>query len=145
VLRKGARAGDLFLVGADLDKQRNVLEAAYNDAAGFAVRANLNVLQHVNWKYEGNFDLTKFAHLAFHNPALMQMEAHVRSLEDQHVKLNKIGLSIDIKRGESIRTEIMRKFDLDIFVPTIETDGYERVRTWFDGAKWFSLSLFRMV
>jgi len=49
--------GDALLLGADLKKDKKVLEAAYNDALGVTAAFNLNVLARINRELGGNFDL----------------------------------------------------------------------------------------
>ena len=38
------KSGDLFLIGLDLVKDKNILESAYNDSADITAQFNLNVL-----------------------------------------------------------------------------------------------------
>ncbi len=142
-IRASGRPVDYFLVGADLDKPSAYVEAAYNDAAGVAERSNLNVLRHLNWRFGADFDLSKFRHVAFHNREKLRVEAHLRSLADQTVNLRDLGLTVRIREGEYVCTEIMRKFDFAKFVHQVEAAGYEFCQAWFDDNRWFSLSLFR--
>ncbi len=142
-VRASGQPGDYFLVGADLDKPSADLEAAYNDAAGVAARSNLNVLQHLNRRFGADFDLSKFRHVAFHNREKLRAEAHLHSLADQTVNLGDLGLTVHICEGETVCTEIMRKFEFAEFVHRVETAGYEFCQAWFDDNRWFSLSLFR--
>ena len=51
--------GEYFLLGIDLQKPKHILEAAYNDSAGVTAAFNLNILNHLNQRFDGNFDLTK--------------------------------------------------------------------------------------
>jgi dimethylhistidine N-methyltransferase len=52
--------GDYFLLGIDLQKNSQILEAAYNDSQGITAQFNLNILEHLNWRFDGNFNLSKF-------------------------------------------------------------------------------------
>ena len=52
------RTGDYSLVGIDLDKDSAMLEAAYNNQT--AIMTNLCVLQHLNWRFGGDFDIFRF-------------------------------------------------------------------------------------
>ena len=69
-LRQVLHDGDAVLLGADLKKDREILEAAYNDALGVTAAFNLNVLARINRELGGNFDLRGFRHLAFYNEEL---------------------------------------------------------------------------
>ena len=53
-------SGEYFLLGIDLQKPKHLLEAAYNDSQGVTAAFNLNMLQHLNWRYDSNFDLQNF-------------------------------------------------------------------------------------
>ncbi|HWL85663.1 MAG TPA: L-histidine N(alpha)-methyltransferase, partial [Polyangiaceae bacterium] len=60
-LRLLARGGPCgLLVGADLKKDRAVLEAAYNDRAGVTAAFNANVLVRINRELGGDFALDRF-------------------------------------------------------------------------------------
>ena len=45
--------------------------------------------------------------------------------------------------GETIRTEISRKFDLDEMAEFFRKDGLQRVESWTDAKRWFALALYR--
>jgi uncharacterized SAM-dependent methyltransferase len=73
-------SGEYFLLGIDLQKPKHLLEAAYNDSQGVTAAFNLNMLEHLNKRFEGNFDPTQFEHWAFYNETEHQIEMHLRSL-----------------------------------------------------------------
>lgn len=140
---RGALApGDHFLVGFDLQKDVSVIEAAYNDAKGVTADFNLNMLRHLNRRFDGNFELDRFVHEAFYNSQEDRIEMHLRSLDEQRVTLGALGLEIAFARGESVRTEISRKFDLDAVATVFRADGLEPVENWTDAKRWFGLALF---
>src|SRR5205823_4412238 len=58
------QAGDAFLLGTDLVKDIDRLEAAYDDAAGVTAEFNRNVLRVVNRHLSANFVPERFAHVA---------------------------------------------------------------------------------
>ena len=51
-----------LLIGADLQKDPQILEAAYNDADGVTAEFNLNLLRRANEELGANFDLEQFQH-----------------------------------------------------------------------------------
>jgi len=61
------KAGDYFLLGIDLQKPVAILEAAYNDAQGVTAAFNLNMLSHLNWRFQADFNLDLFSHQAIYN------------------------------------------------------------------------------
>jgi len=104
------RAGDRFLLGADLRKDPAIIEAAYNDAQGITAEFNLNVLHVLNRDLGASFDLSRFEHRAFYDRALHRIEMHLVSTDDQRVSIPGVG-EVAFAGGESIRTEISCKYD----------------------------------
>ena len=102
--------GDSLLVGLDLVKPISVLEAAYNDGAGVTAEFNRNVLRVLNRELSADFDVLRFDHLAFFQREEEQIEMHLRARDSHRVYLRGIDLKVDFTRGETIRTEISRKF-----------------------------------
>lgn len=104
-------SGDYFLLGVDLHKATALLEAAYNDQQGVTAAFNLNMLQHLNWRFDGNFDLSQFRHVARYNEGDRQIEMYIESLSDQTVTLAALDLTVSFAQGERLLSEISRKFD----------------------------------
>lgn len=133
--------GDDFLLGIDLQKPKKILEAAYNDGQGVTAAFNLNMLRHLNRRFNGNFDLSQFEHFAFYNDREGQVEMRLRSLRSQTVELQTLDLTVEFEAGETILTEISRKFDLDRMQQYLHGRGLEPVRAWTDSDRWFGLLL----
>lgn len=145
MVRGALDSGDHFLVGFDLRKDIAVIEAAYNDAKGVTAAFNLNMLGHLNRRFDGDFDLGRFAHKAFYNGAEHQIEMHLESLDEQRVRLGALDFEVDFAPGETVRTEISRKFDLDEMAGVFGAKGLQMVESWTDAKRWFGLALFRAV
>lgn len=122
-LTKALQPGEYLLLGIDLQKSTQQLEAAYNDSQGITAAFNLNMLCHLNWRFQGNFNLDNFQHLAFYNIAEHQIEMHLKSLSPQEASLLALDLKVDFERGETIRTEISRKFDLEKLQQQLRQQG----------------------
>ena len=60
---------------------------------------------------------------------------------DHQISLDVLDLSIDFKAGESILTEISRKFDLQTLEKQLESQGLKTLKIWTDPQKWFGLVL----
>ena len=111
------RREDRLLLGVDLvpgpHKSVGRLELAYNDARGVTADFNRNVLLVLNRELGSDFDLSAFRHRAFWNAAGRQIEMHLVAERDQVVRFLDAsnGREVPIARGESIRTEISRKYD----------------------------------
>jgi dimethylhistidine N-methyltransferase len=133
--------GEYFLLGIDLQKSKAQLEAAYNDRQGVTAAFNLNMLQHLNQRFQGDFDLTQFEHLAFYNESAHQIEMHLRSLRSQTVHLKALNLTVDFQAGETIHSEISRKFDLDKMKASLSEKALQPVGVWMDQNQWFAVIL----
>ncbi len=101
---------DFFLLGTDLVKDEGVLSAAYNDASGVTAEFNLNILSVVNRELGANFQLDSFAHHAFYRADERRIEMHLVSSCDQEIHIDALDWTAHFRAGESIRTEISRKY-----------------------------------
>ncbi|MHC5599274.1 MAG: L-histidine N(alpha)-methyltransferase [Nostoc sp.] len=135
------KVGEYLLLGIDLRKPKQILEPAYNDSQGVTAAFNLNMLEHLNQRFEGNFDTTQFEHWAFYNESEHQIEMHLRSLRSQIVELRALNLKINFALGETILTEISRKFDLNTIKEHLTAQGLLPLNVWTDANQWFSLLL----
>ncbi|NMF66542.1 L-histidine N(alpha)-methyltransferase [Brasilonema octagenarum] len=135
------KTGDYFLLGIDLQKPKDILEAAYNDSQGVTAAFNLNMLSHLNWRFQGNFDLNLFTHEAIYNQAQTQIEMYLHCLESHWVSLETLNVNVFFEVGESILTEISRKFDLVTIQKELELQGLKTLKIWTDPNQWFGLIL----
>ncbi|AFY35795.1 L-histidine N(alpha)-methyltransferase [Calothrix sp. PCC 7507] len=135
------KAGDYFLLGIDLQKPKEILEAAYNDSQGITAAFNLNMLSHLNWRFQGNFALDLFTHQAIYNQSEAQIEMYLHCQESHYVSLDILNLKVLFQAGESILTEISRKFDLAILQKELEMQGLQTLKVWTDPQQWFGLML----
>jgi dimethylhistidine N-methyltransferase len=133
--------GEYFLLGVDLQKPKHLLEAAYNDSQGVTAQFNLNMLAHLNRRFRGNFDLQQFEHWAFYNKQFNQIEMRLRSLQAQKVQLEALNLTVEFAAGETILTEISRKFALDVLQGELQAKGLKPLQVWTDSRQWFGLIL----
>jgi L-histidine Nalpha-methyltransferase len=101
---------DRFLLGADLVKPREVLEAAYNDSAGVTAEFNLNLLHVLNRELDADFDPADFRHHAFYDEARARIEMHLVAEAPVTVTIPGAG-RFRFEAGESLRTEISCKYD----------------------------------
>ena len=135
--------GEYFLAGVDLRKPNHIIEAAYNDSAGVTAAFNLNVLDHLNWRFNGNFNRSQFEHWAFFNDVESRIEMHLRSLRSQTVELQALNLKVEFEAGETIRTEISRKFDLNLIQEQLKRHDLNPVKVFTDPNQWFAVILSR--
>jgi dimethylhistidine N-methyltransferase len=137
--------GDYFLLGIDLQKPQPILEAAYNDSQGITAAFNLNMLHHLNWRFQGDFDTNLFTHQAIYNQQENQIEMYLHCQTSHVVNLEKLGLNITWKTGESILTEISRKFDLETVEKELDSKGLKTLKIFTDSQKWFGLIICQVV
>jgi L-histidine Nalpha-methyltransferase len=133
--------GGYALIGVDLQKETEVLNAAYNDEAGLTAAFNLNALHHLNTRLECGFNPRDFAHRAFYNEVLGRVEMHLDCLRDTAVHLD--GQELTLRVGQSIHTENSWKYTLDGFRQLAARAGFAPVAFWSDPQQWFSVHLLR--
>ncbi|HEV7743554.1 MAG TPA: L-histidine N(alpha)-methyltransferase [Pyrinomonadaceae bacterium] len=140
-LRQVLRAGDALLLGADLKKDKRVLEAAYNDALGVTAAFNLNVLARINRELGGNFDLRAFQHRAIYNEELGRVEIYIESTREQTVAISELEMEVQFHEGEQIHTENSYKYDPNNIARLASATGFVHGRTWLDAEERFSSNL----
>jgi dimethylhistidine N-methyltransferase len=139
-LRQSARIlgkGSTFIVGADLVKDRRVLQKAYNDSQGVTAQFNLNLLARINRELGANFDLAAFEHHAFFNRERSRIEMHLASLKRQRVRV--CGECIEFRTGETIHTENSYKYSIESLGALSRGAGWTTVAVWTDPDKYFSV------
>ena len=134
---------DFLLLGTDLVKDIDVLEAAYDDREGVTAAFNLNVLAIINRELGADFPLDLFEHVAFFDPERRWIEMRLRARRAITVHVPAIDLDVSFQRGEEIRTEISTKFTR----PRLESDyasaGLELAAWLTDPDELFALTLAR--
>jgi dimethylhistidine N-methyltransferase len=134
-------AGATLIIGVDLIKPAEVLNAAYNDKAGVTAKFNLNLLTRVNRELGGTFRLNTFEHHAFYNRERHRVEMHLASLKRQKVKV--AGETIDFRAGETIHTENSYKYSVESLAALARGVGWLPAGAWIDANRYFSIQAFR--
>lgn len=140
-IREILKPGDYFLLGVDLHKSTNILEAAYNDSQGITAQFNLNMLSHLNWRFEGDFDLNLFKHQAIYNPEKQQIEMYLSAQKAHTVRLEKLDLNLNFSQQEVILTEISRKFEIESMQKYLRKHQLNYLQHWTDKNQLFGLIL----
>jgi L-histidine Nalpha-methyltransferase len=141
-LRSVLNEGDALLLGADLRKQKEVLEAAYDDALQITAAFNLNLLARINRELDADFNLREFKHYVRYNEEIGRVEVYIESLRAQRITLRRLNMEINFAAGERIHTENSYKYDLDGLSQLAADTGFRRIRTWLDERRQFSSNLF---
>jgi L-histidine Nalpha-methyltransferase len=132
---------DRFLLGIDLVKDRETLEAAYNDSHGVTAEFNKNVLAVINRELGADFDLDSFEHRAYWDPDNLWMDIRLRSTARQIVNVSALDLLVSFAAGEEMRTEISTKFARPGLEGIYAEAGLEMTEWWTDPDGLFALSL----
>src|SRR5262249_9047791 len=131
-------SGDTFLIGMDLIKPIEVLHTAYNDEKGLTAEFNANVLRVINRDLGADFDVEDFEHVAFFNRDASQIEMHLRSRRNHTVHIRARDLEVAFAAGETIHTEISRKFSRRDAEELFAAAGCRLERWWTDPREYFA-------
>lgn len=127
----------ILIVGVDLIKPVEILNAAYNDAAGVTAKFNLNLLTRLNRELGANFQLKQFEHHAFYNRERHRVEMHLASLKRQKVRV--CGETIEFRAGETIHTENSYKYSVESFGALARGSFWSPLAVWKDTDGLFSV------
>ncbi|CAM3912225.1 L-histidine N(alpha)-methyltransferase [Roseateles saccharophilus] len=130
-------AGGGLLIGIDLEKDHDVLHAAYNDAAGVTAAFNLNVLERARKELGAEFPQGGFEHLAFYNPAYRRIEMHLRATRPLELRVG--GEAYAFREGETLHTEHSHKYTVSGFQAMAERAGFRPGKVWMDANRWFAV------
>jgi L-histidine N-alpha-methyltransferase len=131
---------DRLLIGTDLVKDRDVLEAAYNDSQGVTEDFNRNVLRVMNAGLGADFDPEAFEHVAFYDEANSWIEMRLRANGAQEVRIGGAALEVTFADGEEIRTEISAKFTREAVEDELADAGLDLEEFFTDEADLFGVA-----
>ena len=124
-----------LLIGVDLIKDPEILNAAYNDVLGVTASFNLNLLLHLNKLLGANFDIREWRHYSFYNSAQSRIEMYLEAKHTLTVKWP--SGERRFVEGERIHTENSYKYTPDNFVQLLQQSEFRVTRTWSDARNWF--------
>jgi dimethylhistidine N-methyltransferase len=131
--------GGKLLIGVDLVKEKAILDAAYDDAAGVTAAFSLNLLTRINRELGANFDTDRFRHVAFFNPTASRIEIYIESLVAQRVRV--CDRIVDFAAGERIHTEYSYKYTVESFQTLAFSAAWRPQGCWLDPDRLFSVHL----
>ena len=126
-----------LLLGIDLVKDADVLQAAYDDAVGVTAAFNKNVLQNVNAQLGSDFDLRQWRHVALFNTQESRIEMHLEATAPTTISWP--GHARSFAQGERIHTENSYKYTLDAMTRLLKQAGFGQVQHWTDAQNWFGV------
>ncbi len=133
--------GDHLLLGIDRVKPRPVLEAAYDDAAGWTRRFILNLFERMNRELGTQLSPDAMRYEARWNAEAEQVEMWVHAREA--VAFDVSGERIELAADEPILVEISRKFRPERVAAMAARAGLELRGEWSDPKQWFTEQLYR--
>jgi L-histidine N-alpha-methyltransferase len=134
---------DHLLMGTDLVKDPEVLEAAYDDAQGVTAEFNRNVLRVLNRELQADFDPEDFDHIALFDRENEWIEMRLRARREHTTLVRDLDLPVHFDAGEELRTEISAKFTPARLQADLAAAGLELVRWLTDPEQLFALTLSR--
>ena len=130
------------LLGLDLRKDRETLEAAYDDREGVTRQFTANILTRASREAGADFNLDNYTAYATWNDADSRVELGVQPAADQAVTIG--SQSFEIAAGERIKTEHSYKFEIDRFLKEeAEPASLAEVERWTDPKGWYAVLLLR--
>jgi L-histidine N-alpha-methyltransferase len=132
---------DHLLMGTDLVKDPEVLEAAYDDAQGVTAEFNRNVLRVLNRELSADFDPDDFDHVALFDRQNEWIEMRLRARREHTTVVRDLDLPVHFDAGEELRTEISAKFTPARLESDLAAAGLELVRWLTDPEGMFALTL----
>ena len=132
-----------LLLGIDLVKSVEVLEVAYDDAAGVTAAFNRNVLEVINRELGGDIPVDAFDHRAVWDPSAEAIEMHLVATRDVHAHIGGVGLELTMAAGEFILTEHSHKFRIDPFRDELAATGLALTEVVTDAEERFAVVLAR--
>jgi dimethylhistidine N-methyltransferase len=137
VMYEEAGEDGALLIGVDLQKDPEIIEAAYNDSDGVTAEFNLNMLHHLNREFGTNFEVGSFIHDAIYNEEEGRIEIRLINSRRQDIRIGDKTITID--KGEAILTEYSHKYTRDSFAAMAHQAGFEVEHVWTDADDLFSV------
>ena len=124
------------LIGVDLRKDIEILEAAYNDSKGITAAFNKNMLVHLNREIDADFNPNLFEHKALWVEEKGCIEMRLYAKERHSVHIN--GHEFMLEENEYIHTENSHKYTREEFA-AIVAPWFEIEKVWTDTNHLFSV------
>ena len=132
---------DALLLGVDLVKDMDRLEAAYNDARGVTETFVRNALTAVNRELDATFDQERFAYAAHWDPEHQWMDIGLHARQAHTVAIKRLGVDVAFEECEPLRIETSSKFRRSQFALETGRAGLRVESWWTDRARDFAVAL----
>jgi len=131
-LNEKLNSGDYAIIGFDLKKNPHTILQAYNDKQGITRAFNMNLLKRINRELDADFDLECFEHYPTYDPETGYAKSYLVSLIKQTVKINALKTSYHFEAGETIHTEISRKYSINQIESLLRNAEFKVAEHFFD-------------
>lgn len=133
---------DALLIGVDLVKDPDVIEAAYNDGAGVTAEFNLNAIRFIQREIGANVATEDFEHRAVYLPVRQVVEMRLYARRPLTITFDNCDLpSYAMAQGSYILTELSYKFTRDGVDRDVRDSGLRLKGWWTDSMERTALAL----
>lgn len=136
-LRQNADDKSMLLLGIDLIKDAQFLEAAYDDSLGLTSAFNLNLLRNLNRILGADFNVDDWRHVALFNETSSRVEMHLQARRVVDVSWG--NTQRHFEEGERIHTENSYKYTLASLNALLHEAGWQTSQYWTDEKGWFAI------
>lgn len=133
--------GESLLLGIDLLKPVQRIVDAYDDQAGVTGAFIRNVLNVLNREAGANFDVEAFDYVPLWDAREERMDLRLRPAEPQRIRVDDLGLDVEVCAGEELHVEISAKFRPERMIEELRELGFETRAQWSDDGDDFGLLL----
>jgi len=134
------RPGEHFLLGTDLVKAEEIVQPAYDDAAGVTAEFNRNILHVIRRRLGAEVVPDDFVHEAWWEPAEEWVQVALRAVRPTRITVPGL-VDAAFAEGDRILTEISAKFTPERIDAELERAGFATTARWFDEPEWFAVTL----
>ena len=135
--------GEWFLLGIDLVKDADTIQAAYNDPGGVTETFVRNALAAANHDLRADFDQRRFAFDARWDAGEEWMDIGFRALARHAVRVEELEVDVPFAEGEQLRIEVSAKFRRERIERELAAAGLQLNMFWTDSGQRFALLLTR--
>jgi len=140
-IRKSIGKNNYLFVGADLIKNKKILERAYNDKKGYTAKFSLNLINIINSNFNTGLNIKNFYYKGIFNKRLKCVQGFIVSKINQSFFVGK--KKFFLKKNENIQVEISNKFTIKSFVDLSRLAKWKVEKYWLDRQKYFAIFLLK--
>ena len=130
--------GDAVLLGVDLRKNPRLILRAYDDGAGVTAAFNLNLLHRLRRELGAECDLAGWGFYPTYNPETGEVRSYLYPIGTQTIRVPALGIERRFSHGETIHTEVSRKFSRAELTALAREAGAEVTAEWTDARGYFA-------